>query len=157
MRCRIPGKETFLNLASCEVVIFTDFLDRGLSLSGSYFFHKLLEHNDLQLHNLGPNSILHLACFEELCKGYLKIKPSLALWNRIFNVKEILEAGWVHRRHMEGNTLYNCTSSRNKEEQISKAMNKLFTDRINESDIAKIKVFSHNQQVSQVNNRCSYL
>ena len=38
----------------------------------------------MQLHQLTPNSILHIACFITLCECFLGIHPHWGLWRRIF-------------------------------------------------------------------------
>jgi hypothetical protein len=34
----------------------------------------------VQLHQLTPNSILHIACFVTLCESFLGIEPHFLLW-----------------------------------------------------------------------------
>jgi hypothetical protein len=38
----------------------------------------------VQLHQLTPNSILHIACFITLCESFLGIDPHWVLWRFIF-------------------------------------------------------------------------
>jgi hypothetical protein len=38
----------------------------------------------LQLHQLTPNSLLHIACFVTLCESFLGIEPHFLLWRSIF-------------------------------------------------------------------------
>jgi hypothetical protein len=38
----------------------------------------------VQLHQLTPNSILHIACFIMLCRAFLGIDPRWGLWKHIF-------------------------------------------------------------------------
>ena len=48
-----------------ERVVFTSFLERGLSLPASDFVRSFF---GLQLHHLSPNSILQLSCFVALSR-----------------------------------------------------------------------------------------
>jgi hypothetical protein len=52
-------------------VMFFDFLLRGLSLPAHEFLRGLLFVYGVQLHQLTPNSILHVACFITLCESFL--------------------------------------------------------------------------------------
>jgi hypothetical protein len=38
----------------------------------------------VQLHQLTPNSLLHIACFITLCESFLGIKPHFILWRSLF-------------------------------------------------------------------------
>jgi hypothetical protein len=38
----------------------------------------------VQLHQLTPNSILHIACFITLCESFLGIDPHFLLWRALF-------------------------------------------------------------------------
>jgi hypothetical protein len=68
-------------------VIFIAFLLRGLSLPPHPFLHGLLFAYGIQLHDLNPNTILHIACFITLCECFLGIEPHWALWRRIFAIR----------------------------------------------------------------------
>jgi hypothetical protein len=50
-------------------VMFLAFLLRGLSLPAHEFLRGLLFVYGVQLHQLTPNSILHIACFITLCEN----------------------------------------------------------------------------------------
>ena len=54
-----------------EFVMFTIFLDRGFALSSSEFFRRFLAFYGIQVHDLTPNSILHISCFVTLCDAFL--------------------------------------------------------------------------------------
>jgi hypothetical protein len=68
-------------------VIFLAFLLRGFSLPPHPFLHGLLFAYGIQLHDLNPNTILHIACFITLCECFLGIEPHWALWRRIFIIR----------------------------------------------------------------------
>jgi hypothetical protein len=70
--------------------IFLAFLLRGLSLSPHPFLRELLFAYGIQLHDLNPNTILHIACFITLCECFLGIEPHWALWRQIFAVRHPL-------------------------------------------------------------------
>jgi hypothetical protein len=59
------------------------------------FFHSLLQHYGLELHNLTPSRVLHIAVFVTLCEAYLGIDPEFDLWNYFFRVRrpQDLDAG----------------------------------------------------------------
>ena len=58
-----------------ETVMFRDFVERGLALSLSEFFYKLLQFRGIQLPHLTPQSILHLSIFTHFCETFLGILP----------------------------------------------------------------------------------
>jgi hypothetical protein len=61
-------------------VIFLAFILRGLSLPPHHFLRGLLFAYGIQLHDLNPNTVLHIACFIMLCECFLGIEPHWALW-----------------------------------------------------------------------------
>jgi hypothetical protein len=60
-------------------VMFLAFLLRGLSLPAHEFLRGLLFVYGVQLHQLTPNSVLHIAYFITLCESFLGIKPHFLL------------------------------------------------------------------------------
>jgi hypothetical protein len=56
-------------------VMFLAFLFRGLSLPAHEFLRGLLFVYGVQLHQLMPNSLLHIACFITLFEAFLGIDP----------------------------------------------------------------------------------
>jgi hypothetical protein len=65
-------------------VMFLAFLLRSLSFPAHEFLRGLLFVYGVQLHQLTPNSILHIACFITLCESFLGIEPHFLLWNFSF-------------------------------------------------------------------------
>jgi hypothetical protein len=73
--------------------MFLSFLHRGLSLLAHKFLQHLLRVYEIQLWQLTPNSILHLAIFITLCESFLGIDPHFGLWKKIFFVKRYNSSG----------------------------------------------------------------
>jgi hypothetical protein len=67
--------------------MFLAFLFRGLSLPAHEFLRGLLFVYSVQLHQLTPISILHIACFVTLCESFLGIEPHFLLWRSIFRLR----------------------------------------------------------------------
>jgi hypothetical protein len=67
--------------------MFLAFLLRGLSLPAHEFLRGLLFVYGVQLHQLTPNSLLHIACFVTLCESFLGIEPHFTLWRSIFRLR----------------------------------------------------------------------
>ena len=63
-----------------EIVLFTSFFERGLSVLTSDFLWGLLFHWGIQLHHVTPNFILHISIFVHLCELFLGIKPHFDLF-----------------------------------------------------------------------------
>jgi hypothetical protein len=78
-------KEGFLPESAS--VIFLAFLLRGLSLPAHEFLRGLLFVYGVQLHQLTPNSILHIACLITLCESFLGIDPHWVLWKFLFRLR----------------------------------------------------------------------
>jgi hypothetical protein len=51
------------------------------------FLRGLLFVYGVQLHQLTPNSLLHIACFVTLCEAFLGIDPHWILWNYLFRLR----------------------------------------------------------------------
>jgi hypothetical protein len=60
-------------------VMFFDFLLCGLSLPAHEYLCGLLLVYGVQLHQLTPNSFLHIACFITFCESFLGIEPHFLL------------------------------------------------------------------------------
>jgi hypothetical protein len=70
-----PSSERIPKPPSGYRVMFLAFLLCGLSLPAHKFLCGLLFVYDVQLHQLMPNSILHIACFITLCESFLGVEP----------------------------------------------------------------------------------
>jgi hypothetical protein len=82
-----PSTERIPKPPSGFRVMFFDFLLRGLSLPAHEFLRGLLFVYGVQLHQLTPNSILHIACFITLCESFLGIEPHFLLWKFLFRLR----------------------------------------------------------------------
>jgi hypothetical protein len=67
--------------------MFLAFLLCGFSLPAQEFLCGLLFVYDVQLHQLTPNSLLHIACFIILCEAFLGIDPYWILWKYLFHLR----------------------------------------------------------------------
>jgi hypothetical protein len=83
---KFPSTERIPQPPSGYRVMFLSFLFRGLSLPAHEFLHGLLFVYGVQLHQLIPNFILHIACFVTLCESFLGIEPHFLLWRSIFQL-----------------------------------------------------------------------
>jgi hypothetical protein len=83
----LPGSASRPNPPAVFAVMFMSFLYRGLSLPAHEFLPRLLHVYEIQLWQLTPNSILHLAIFITLCEAFLGIEPHIGLWKKIFFLK----------------------------------------------------------------------
>jgi hypothetical protein len=82
-----PSTERIPKLPSGFWVMFLAFLLRGLSFPTHEFLRGLLFVYGVQLHQLTPNSILHIACFITLCESFLRIEPHFLLWKFLFRLR----------------------------------------------------------------------
>ena len=67
-----------------ETVMFHNFIEHGLAVPISEFFHALLQFWGIQLHHLTPQSILHLSIFTYFCEAFLGILPHFHLFQYFF-------------------------------------------------------------------------
>jgi hypothetical protein len=74
-----PSTERIPKPPSGYWVMFLAFLLRGPSLPAREFLRGLLYVYGVQLHQLTPNSILHIAYFVTLCESFLGIEPHFLL------------------------------------------------------------------------------
>ncbi|KAM0873159.1 hypothetical protein ACQ4PT_038206 [Festuca glaucescens] len=81
---KMPGDENSPHPPIGFRVTFVDFLTRGFAVPVHKFLHGLLFVYGIQLHQLNPNSLLHISIFITLCECFLGIHPHWGLWKRIF-------------------------------------------------------------------------
>jgi hypothetical protein len=80
--------------------MFLGFLLRVLSLPAHEFLRGLLFFYGVQLHQLTPNSILHIACFVTLCESFLGIEPHFLIWRSIFQLRP--NVSWARKPELGG-------------------------------------------------------
>jgi hypothetical protein len=83
----LPSTERIPKPSSGYRVLFFALLLHGLSFPAHEFLHGLLFAYGVQLHQLTPNSILHIACFVTLCESFLGIEPHWILWKFLFGLR----------------------------------------------------------------------
>jgi hypothetical protein len=70
-----------------EIVVFSSFFQRGFGLLACDFLRGLLDHYQIDLVHLNPNSILQIAIFVHLCDAFLGISPNFTLFKNYFFLK----------------------------------------------------------------------
>jgi hypothetical protein len=70
-----------------EIVVFSSFFQHGFGLPACDFLHGLLQHYQIELVHLNPNSILQIAAFVHLCEAFPGIPPKLSLIQKYFFLK----------------------------------------------------------------------
>jgi hypothetical protein len=96
-----PKDEAFPSPPVGYRVMFLAFLFRGLSIPAHEFLHGLLFVYGVQLHQLTPNSLLHIACFVTLCEAFLGIDPQRILWKYLFCLRPLVEKSLLVAHQME--------------------------------------------------------
>jgi hypothetical protein len=69
-----------------EIVVFASF-QHGFRLPVYDFLCGLLDHYQIELVHLNPNSILQIIVFVHLCEAYLGIPPNFPLFKNYFFLK----------------------------------------------------------------------
>jgi hypothetical protein len=67
-----------------EILMFTRFAERRLSLPASDFFKGLLGYYGIEYLNLNSNGIFHTAVSVHFCEAFLGIKPHWILFQKFF-------------------------------------------------------------------------
>jgi hypothetical protein len=70
-----------------EIVVFSSFFQWGFGLSACDFMCGLLQHYQIELVHLNPNSILQIAVFVLLREAFLGIPPNFSLFKNYFFLK----------------------------------------------------------------------
>jgi hypothetical protein len=70
-----------------EIVVFASFFQSGFGLLVCNFLRGLLDHYQIELVHLIPNSILQIAIFIHLCEAYLGILLNFPLFKNYFFLK----------------------------------------------------------------------
>jgi hypothetical protein len=70
-----------------EIVVFASFFQCGFELLVYDFLRGLLDHYQIKLVHLNPNSILQITAFVHLCKAYLGIPLNFPLFKNYFFLK----------------------------------------------------------------------
>ena len=80
-----------------ERVCLVPYLLRGLGFPIHPFLCGLLEFYSLQLHNLTPASILHIAGYVALCELFLGCEAHFELWKRLFCLVPRTQRGSLYK------------------------------------------------------------
>ena len=98
---RLPDEGQIIpTLEPHESIVFLPHFVRRLGFPLHPFVRGLMFYYGLDLHDLATNFILHISAFIVVCEAFLRIKPHIGLWLKIFNVKpKIRLASGVRRRH----------------------------------------------------------
>src|SRR3954463_15555048 len=89
--------ESTANPSKGERVCLIPYLIRGLGFPIHPFLRGLLEFYGLQLHNLTPTSVLHIAGFVALCELSLGVEDHFALWKRLFCLVPRSQEGSIYQ------------------------------------------------------------
>jgi hypothetical protein len=58
-----------------EILMFAQFVERGLTLPASEFFKGMLRYYSIKYLNLNLNGIFHVTIFVHFCEAFVDIKP----------------------------------------------------------------------------------
>jgi hypothetical protein len=70
-----------------EILVFSSFFQCGFGLPACNFLRGLLDHYQIKLVHLNPNSILQIAVFVHLCEAFLGISHNFPLFKNYFFLK----------------------------------------------------------------------
>jgi hypothetical protein len=104
-----PGEKCVPSPPEGYRVMFLSFLLCGLSLPTHEFLCGLLFVYGVQLYQLTPNSILHIAYFITLCESFLGIDPHWVLWIFLFRLRPSVA---LNKKPELGDLLYLCDQNR---------------------------------------------
>jgi hypothetical protein len=84
---KIDIKPWFLTEGKLAAILITPSSWGSQRVGHSPRISGLLFVYGVQLHQLTPNSILHIACFITLCESFLGVKPYWILWKFLFHLR----------------------------------------------------------------------
>jgi hypothetical protein len=70
-----------------EILMLTQFVERGLALPVSDFFKGLLKYYGIENFNLNPNGIFHVSVFVHFYEAFVGMKPHWVLFRKFFCLK----------------------------------------------------------------------
>jgi hypothetical protein len=70
-----------------EIMVFSSFFQCRFGLPACDFFRRPLDHYQIKLIHLNPNSILQITIFIHLCEAFLGIPPNFPLFKSYFFLK----------------------------------------------------------------------
>ncbi|KAE8815706.1 hypothetical protein D1007_06895 [Hordeum vulgare] len=100
VEARAPGDELSPQPRDGECVVFRAHFLIGFALPVSGFFRRFLASYGFQMHHLGVNAILYIACFVTLCEGYLGLHPFSSFFWYFFYFRA--------QKHKNNDTPYSC-------------------------------------------------
>jgi hypothetical protein len=86
LQWRPPTSEDLPTPNTNEIVVFSSF-QCGFDIPAYDFFHELLDHYQIKLVHLNPNSILQIIVFVHLCEAFLGIPPNFPMFKNYFFLK----------------------------------------------------------------------
>jgi hypothetical protein len=89
-----------------EIVVFSSFLQRGFSLPARDLFRRLLDHYQIELVHLNPNSIPPIIIFVHLCEAFVGFLPNFPLIKNYFFLK--YQQSVANRKVIGGMGLQTC-------------------------------------------------
>jgi hypothetical protein len=85
--CHVPEDLAFPAPAEGYMVSFVAFYDWGFGMPSHRFLHLLQQYYGLELHNVTPSWVLHIAAFITLYEAYLGVDPEFDLSNYFFCIR----------------------------------------------------------------------
>jgi hypothetical protein len=70
-----------------KILMFSSFIECGLVLPASDFFHRLLDYYKIEYIHQNTNSIFHVLVFVHFCEAFLGIRRHWTLLRKFFRVK----------------------------------------------------------------------
>jgi hypothetical protein len=77
-----------------EIVVYNSFFQRGFYLPVCDFLRGLLDHYQIGLVHLNPNSILQMTIFVHVCEVFLEIPPNFPFFKNYFFLKYQMSAAY---------------------------------------------------------------
>jgi hypothetical protein len=106
--CPVAGEDIPTRITN-EIVVFSSFLQRGFVLSAYDFLWGLIQHYQIELVHLNPNSILQIVVLVHLCEAFLGIPPNFPLFKNYFFLK--FQPGTTNQKVIDGVHLHTLPNS----------------------------------------------
>jgi hypothetical protein len=87
LQWRPTAGDDFPTPNTTEIVVFPSFFECGFYLPANDFLRELLDHYQIELIHLNPNSNLQIVVFVHLCEAFIGFSPNFPLFKNYFFLK----------------------------------------------------------------------
>ncbi|KAK1678078.1 hypothetical protein QYE76_038926 [Lolium multiflorum] len=138
-----PGDESFPRPPIGYRVTFIDHLIRGLSAPIHEFLRGILFVYGIQLHQLTPNSLLHISIFITLCECFLGTHPHWGLWKRIFYLRRNNSRNIVYNKFSDADPAWDAEATAEEKAATEALMKRIHTKNTHGEELSGVQITAY--------------